>query len=45
MFKWGALMRQKRVVIIGAGGAGLTAAIEASLAGADVVVLTKTSAG
>ena len=38
-------MRQKRVVIIGAGGAGLTAAIEASLAGADVVVLTKTSAG
>ncbi len=45
MYKWGALMRQKRVVIIGAGGAGLTAAIEASLAGADVVVLTKTSAG
>ena len=38
-------MKRKRVVIIGAGGAGLTAAIEASLAGADVFVVTKTSAG
>lgn len=38
-------MKQNSVLIIGAGGAGLTAAIEASLAGADVAVLTKTSAG
>lgn len=38
-------MAQKKVIVIGAGGAGLTAAIEASMAGADVTVITKTSAG
>lgn len=38
-------MSKRKVVIVGAGGAGLTAAIEASLAGADVSVITKTSAG
>ena len=38
-------MVQKKVIVVGAGGAGLTAAIEASMAGADVTVITKTSAG
>ena len=35
-------MTHKKVIVIGAGGAGLTAAIEASMAGADVTVITKT---
>ncbi len=38
-------MKQNSVLIIGVGGAELTAAIEAAAAGADVVVVTKTSAG
>ena len=38
-------MAQKKVIVVGAGGAGLTAAIEASMTGADVTVITKTSAG
>ncbi|MDY9920839.1 MAG: FAD-dependent oxidoreductase [Synergistota bacterium] len=38
-------MTQKKIIVVGAGGAGLTAAIEASMAGADVTVITKTSAG
>ncbi len=38
-------MGQNNVLIIGAGGAGLTASIEASLNGAKVTVLSKTSAG
>jgi succinate dehydrogenase/fumarate reductase flavoprotein subunit len=38
-------MKRNSVLIIGAGGAGLTAAIEAAAAGADVTVVSKTSAG
>jgi len=38
-------MAQKKVIVVGAGGAGLTAAIEAAMAGADVTVISKTSAG
>jgi succinate dehydrogenase/fumarate reductase flavoprotein subunit len=42
---WGDQMAQKKVIVVGAGGAGLTAAIEAAMAGADVTVISKTSAG
>jgi Succinate dehydrogenase/fumarate reductase, flavoprotein subunit len=45
IIKWGDQMTQKKVIVVGAGGAGLTAAIEASMAGADVTVITKTSGG
>ncbi len=36
---------KKRVIVIGAGGAGLTAAVAAAKEGAEVILLAKTGPG